>query len=158
MLDGRKMIVALLPWVIPMAAAWTKREEGIIMRRGIPLDERQLLNACQMGVVFPEKIRLMRVDRIPLLNHWVLRAISRHVPSMCCDPVGLSLGYGIYIRSNYWGDSRLIAHECVHAGQYERYGSHRSFLHAYFSQCIIHGYPEAPLEQEAILRSADLRG
>lgn len=151
-------MLAFLPWIIPLAAAWAKRQEGFILSRGVPLDERQLLDASEMGVAFPENIRLMRVDRIPLLNHWVIRAISRHVPSMCFDPVGLSVGYGIYIRSRYWGNRHLTAHECVHAGQYERYGCHRGFLHAYFSQCILHGYPDAPLEQEAIMRSGDLRG
>jgi hypothetical protein len=158
MLEGGKVVLALLPWVVPIAAAWAKRQEGIILSCGVPLDERQLHDASAMGVAFPENIRLMRVDRIPLLNHWILRKVSGYFPSLCCDPVGLSLGYGIYIRSRYWGNRHLIAHECVHAGQYERYGGHRAFLQAYFSQCIIHGYPDAPLEQEAIMRSAELMG
>jgi hypothetical protein len=100
----------------------------------------------------------MKVDHIPVLNSWILRILSRMIPSISSNTVGVSLGYGIYIRSKYWGNRHLIAHECVHSGQYERYGSHGRFLHAYFSQCLVSGYPDAPLEQEAILRSAELDG
>jgi hypothetical protein len=45
MLEGRQVLPALLPWGIPIAAAGAKRQEGIILSRGVPLDERQLHDA-----------------------------------------------------------------------------------------------------------------
>ena len=82
--------------------------------------------------------------------------LSRVFPQVSPHTVGLSLRYGIYIRAAYWGDRHLIAHECVHTGQYERFGSSAKFLTAYFSQCLVAGYPGAALEQEAVMRSAEL--
>ena len=57
----------------------------------------------------------------------------------------------------YWPARHLIAHECVHTGQYERSGSVAGFLRAYFSECLEIGYPDAAMEQEAVMRSADLK-
>jgi len=110
-----------------------------------------------MGVAHPEKIRLMKVDQIPVLNGRVVKALSSLFPMISCNTVGLTLRYGIYIRSRYWDDRHLIAHECVHTGQYERCGSVASFLKCYFTECLETGYPDAPMEQEAIVRSSTLQ-
>ena len=100
----------------------------------------------------------MKVDKIPVLNSRLLGILSRFVPGVSDKTVGLTLRYGIYIRKAYWGDRLLVAHECVHTGQYERSGSVHAFLMDYFTECITDGYPSAAMEQEAILRSASLKG
>jgi len=158
MFNVGKWLSHLLPLVIPIAAKWVEREERRILMNGVPLNQGGLQDAARMGVENPEKIRLMKVNQIPLLESHFMRILSRAFPAILCNPTGVSLGYGIYIHSRYWGNRHLIAHECVHSGQYERYGSRERFLHAYFGECLIYGYPDAPLEQEAILRSADLDG
>ncbi len=145
----------LLP-LVPLAAEWVRREERKILRDGVPLSPESLMDASRMGVAHPEKIRLMNVERIPVLNGAFISWLSRLVPAISSHTVGLSLRYGIYIRSRHWGDRHLIAHECVHTGQYERHGDIGAFLRAYFTECIEVGYPDAPLEQEAIVRSAGL--
>ena len=142
--------------LLPIAALWVKREEQKILRHGIPLSADGLIDAVKMGVAHPEKIRLMRVDRIPWLNGRLIRLISHAVPAVSANTVGLCLRYGIYVRERYWGNRQLIAHECVHTAQYERSGSISGFLRTYFTQCLESGYPDAPLEQEAIRRSAGL--
>ncbi len=109
-----------------------------------------------MGVAHPEKIRLMRVDRIPVLNSLLMKCIARLLPPVSANTVGLCLRYGIYLRVRYSDNRHLIAHECVHTGQYERHGSVSSFLRAYLTECMETGYPDAPLEREAISRSASL--
>ena len=53
---------------------------------------------------------------------------------------------------------RLVAHECVHTGQYERMGGIKPFLKAYLRECIDPGYPNGPLEREAIERSRRVVG
>ena len=63
---------------------------------------------------------------------------------------GLTLRYGIFVRSDCWRVRALIAHELVHVMQYERFGGILPFLRQYLSECVTIGYPEAPLEQEAI--------
>ena len=83
---------------------------------------------------------------------------------MACDAIefltpatrGLALQYGIFIRSDCWRERTLIAHELVHTAQYERLGGILPFLRKYLFECVTIGYPEAPLEQEAIIQSARL--
>ena len=150
-----KPLLKLLPVVLPLAVKWVEREERKILRNGVSLSPAGLMDAARMGVAHPEKIRLMRVDRIPILNGRFMKSLSRMFPAISANTVGLSLRYGIYIRSKYWGDRLLIAHECVHTGQYERHGM-AGFLRSYFTECTELGYPDAPMEQEAILRSAAL--
>jgi hypothetical protein len=150
------LALACLPLCIPPAACWVAWHEREILRHGIPLSAAGLEDAARMGVAHPERVRLMKVDRIPLLNGWGVRKLSQVFPAVSAGTVGLSLRYGIYLRARHWGDRQLIAHECVHTAQYERLGGIREFLAAYFTQCLESGYPDAPLEQEAILRSAAL--
>lgn len=152
----RILALGLLPALLPLAAWWVALHERRILRLGVPLSPEGLRDAALMGVAHPEKIRLMKVNRIPWLNGLLVKSLSRIMPEVPCNTVGLSLRYGIYIRSEYWGNRHLIAHECVHTGQYERHAHTAGFLRAYFTECIEFGYPDAPLEQEAILRSAKI--
>jgi hypothetical protein len=151
-----KLPLKFLPLFLPVATFWVEREERRIIRKGTPLSAEGLMDAARMGVAHPEKIRLMKVERIPWLNGPVVKLISRVVPAISASTVGISVRYGIYIHSRHWGDRHLLAHECVHTGQYERFGSVVGFLRAYFTECLETGYPDAPLEQEAITRSARL--
>jgi hypothetical protein len=151
-----KPLLKLLPIILPFAVRWVEREERKIIMNGVSLSPEGQMDASWMGVAHPEKIRLMRVDRIPILNGIFMKFLSRMFPHISANTVGLSLCDGIYIRSKYWGDRLLIAHECVHTGQYERSGDISGFLRSYFTECIELGYPDAPMEQEAILRSAGL--
>ena len=49
-------------------------------------------------------------------------------------------------------------HELVHTSQYERLGGFMPFLQQYLNEYITIGYPEAPMEQEAITTAAKLVG
>lgn len=152
-----KWLTILFPLLLPIAVQWVKWHERRILREGQPLSVAGLADALKMGVREPHRIRVMAVERIPLLNGRALRWLSRWVPEISAHTVGLSLRYGIYVRSKYGSDRHLLAHECVHCGQYERHGGNiGKFLHAYFSECIEWGYASSPMEQEAILKSSRL--
>lgn len=146
----------LLPLAVPVAAAWVASHERKILRLGIPLSATGLADAARMGVTHPGKIRRLQVKSIPVLNSRLMKILSRMIPPLSANTVGLSLRYGIYVREPWSGDRFLIAHECVHTGQYERSGSITSFLTSYFTECVETGYPAAAMEQEAILRPASL--
>jgi hypothetical protein len=151
-----KPALHILPVFVAIAARWVEWHERRILKHGIPLPPESLADAARMGVAEPEKIRLMRVDAIPMLNGRLVKMLASRLPEISANTVGLTLGHGIYIRTPWWGDRHLIAHECVHVGQYERCGSAAAFLTAYFTQCIEDGYPAAAMEQEAILRAAEV--
>ncbi len=68
----------------------------------------------------------------------------------------MALRYGIFIRSDCWGEHGLVAHELAHTAQYERLGGIRPFLRQYLLECLTIGYPAAPMEQEAIAAASRL--
>jgi hypothetical protein len=94
---------------------------------------------------------LLRVECIPDPEDPVLRDAAKATQLIAHEIGGLTLRYGIFIRADCCADRRLVFHELVHTMQYERLGGIREFLQEYLYQCITIGYPNAPLEQEAIM-------
>ncbi|ARU29033.1 hypothetical protein CBR65_17170 [Cellvibrio sp. PSBB006] len=64
------------------------------------------------------------------------------------DTIGLTLGYGIYLREGYITD-RLLSHEFRHVQQYEVAGSVQAFIVEYIQQIFQYGYYDAPYEVDA---------
>jgi hypothetical protein len=144
--------------LLPLACAWVEQQEQIILRDGVPLTPAQLTDARKIGVVHPEKVRLLAVPTVPRPEHPTLRAAADATQLISPYTAGLTLRYGIFIRVDCWGDRRLVFHELVHTAQYERLGGVQSFLRQYLFECLTIGYPAAPLEQEAILKTAEMCG
>lgn len=65
-------------------------------------------------------------------------------------------GESTALQRRFASNRQVIAHECVHTAQHERLGGLRPFLELYIRQCVASGYLEAPLEQEARVRSAEM--
>ncbi len=140
--------------LLPLACEWAEKQERIILRDGLPLSLTQTTDAKSVGVTHPERVRLLRVARIPIPGHPALRAAATQLISP--RTAGLTLRYGIFIRSDCWCDRRLVVHELVHTFQYERLGGFQQFLEQYLYECITIGYPAAPMEQEAVTTTARL--
>ena len=142
--------------LLPLACAWAEKQELKILRDGVPLSPAQITDAQIIGAAHPEKVRLLKVTRVPLPLHSVLRIavkVTRRIPPA---PAGLTLRYGIFIRADHWDSRKLVFHELVHTAQYERLGGFKQFLHPYLTECLKIGYPNGPLEQEAIQTTARL--
>jgi hypothetical protein len=134
---------------LPIACAWVSRQEYCIRREGVPLSAALLQDARNVGVKFPDRVRLLVVNEVPRIHPW-LRFFARKFG--LCSPAtrGMSLRYGIFIRSDCWGERALVIHELAHTAQYERLGGVWAFLRNYLYECIVTpGYPWGPLEQEA---------
>jgi len=101
-----------------------------------------------LGILYPERIRLRAVGRVPPLN-WLLRRLGERLGLVSGQTVGMTLRYGIFIRDDHWRDRRLLVHELAHVAQYERMGGFRRFLAQYLKECINPGYPFGELELEA---------
>jgi len=108
-----------------------------------------MADAQRVGVVCPERVRLMKVDEIPLPSHIQLRQAAQETGLLGPDTAGLTLRYGILIRSPFWGLRNLVVHELVHVNQYEQFGGFAPFLRQYLWECITLGYAQAPLERAA---------
>ena len=142
--------------LLPIAVAWAEEQEEIILRNGIQLTDYQIADARALRISQPDKVRLMNVASIPMPEEPLLKAAAEATHLISPLTAGLTLRYGIFIRSDCWGDRRLVIHELVHTSQYERLGGFFPFLQEYLRQCLTIGYPEAPMEQEAILTTERL--
>lgn len=134
--------------LLPVACIWAARHESTILRRGVLLSAAQADRAIQIGVVHPDKVRLLAVDVIPPTNR-LLRAFGSKLGFVSSQTIGMTLRYGIFIQMDHWGDRRLLVHELAHVAQYERFGGFRRFLFQYLQECINPGYPLGDLELEA---------
>ena len=140
----------LLKMIVPLACSWAKRQERLINRDGVALTPSQIADAQRIGVKEPERVRLRSVAEIPLPLHPLLKAAAKKTGLLSSDTIGLTLRYGIFIRSDCWGDRKLVVHELAHTAQYERLGGFHPFLKLYLDECITPpGYPFGPLEREA---------
>lgn len=136
--------------LLPLACAWAKEQERVILQSGVALTELQLTDARRVGVALPERVRLLRVPQIPSPTHPALAAAASVTGLISSSTAGITFRYGIFIRADYWGNNRLVVHELVHTMQYERLDGFEGFLRPYLLECIIPpGYPFGPLEQEA---------
>ncbi len=139
--------------VLPLACVWAKDYETLILQRGQGLTPSQLNDARLAGVDSPERIRLLKVAHIPPPDDERLKYANDIVQLVTPATAGLTLNYGIFIRADCWTDRKLLVHEFVHTSQYERLGGIKEFLSNYLQECITYGYPQAPMEQEAITQS-----
>jgi hypothetical protein len=146
----RPSLVAQFTTLLPLAAEWAAEQEQRILREGVPLSEQELTDARAAGVQESERVRLLKVESIPSPAHPVLKAACAATNFIPAAPRGLTVRYGIFLRSDCWRDRTIIAHELVHTAQYERLGGILPFLSKYLLECATTGYSHAPMEQEAM--------
>jgi hypothetical protein len=150
------LTIRLIPIALPFAAAWVRFREREALATGIPLDAVQLSDARAVGIREPEKVRLLRVPAIHVFRHPLLAPISWLTRKVFGRTAGITLGHGILIRTDCWGERRLVIHELTHVAQYERLGGIGPFLRRYFRECLLEGYPNGELEREASAAAARL--
>ncbi len=133
--------------LLPLACAWAEEQERAILQSGVALTDAQIDDARRIGVAQPNKVRLLQVPAIPNPTHPVLAAAAMATGLISTNTIGLTLSHGIFIRADFWGQRRLVAHELAHTMQYERLGGIEPFLRQYLHECVTIGYPDAPMEQ-----------
>ena len=136
--------------LLPLACEWAEAQEQLIIDKGVALTDARIEDAKRAGVSHPKNVRLLKVLKIPMPDHPALEAAAQATRLISPHTTGLTLRYGIFIRSDVWGDRRLIVHELVHTSQYERLGGFLPFLQKYLMECITIGYPDTPMEYEAV--------
>jgi hypothetical protein len=97
-----------------------------LFARGVPFGAGA--DARALGVREPERVRLLALPRVPTRTDLTLQTAVAVIQFLTPATRGLALRYGIFVRSDCWGERRLIAHELVHTAQYERLGGIRPFL------------------------------
>jgi hypothetical protein len=144
--------------ILPLAVQWAETKEKVILEHGRALSPQYMEDAKSVGVKYPEKVRIYEVPQIPIPKHPVLRAAAEETKLVSPATIGIALRYGIFLHKNFSNDRYTIVHELVHTMQCERFGGFSSFLRKYLWECIEIGYPEAPLEQEAVRIAIEVCG
>ena len=137
-------------YVLPLASQWAEAKEKVVLENGDPLSNSQIEDAKHVGVKHPERVRILKVPQIPFPKHPVLKAAAETTQFITSSTVGLTVRYGIFVHSDFSDDRCVIVHELVHTSQYEKLGGFLPFIRKYLLQLINIGYPEAPMEQEAV--------
>jgi hypothetical protein len=136
--------------LLPLAVEWTVEQESMVLKSGEPLNQVEIDYACRVGVLHPEKVRLLKVPAMPRPTHPVLRQVADSTGLLGPGIAGLTLRYAIFVRNDYWRQIQLVVHELVHTHQYERLGGFEPFLRQYLTECFTVVYPNGALEQEAL--------
>jgi hypothetical protein len=136
--------------LLPLAVKWAEAKEKVILSHGTALSPQYVQDAKLVGVKYPERVRIYEVFQIPIPKHPILKAAAEATQLITPATIGISLRYGIFIHNNFSDDRYTIVHELAHTMQCERFGGLYPFLTKYLRECIEIGYPQAPMEQEAI--------
>ena len=150
-----RILLPLLPLAVGIAVPWVRYREAQALRQGVPLTADAMKFAERLGIQKPEAVRLLQVDAVRAFDAPLLRVPFYFVDRGFRFTAGITLRYAILIRSDFWNEPSLIAHELVHVHQYERLGGIAPFLWRYLRECLVDGYSFSQLEQEAVARSRD---
>ena len=145
----RQSLIERLPEVLPLALHWAMEMQASCLEQGKPLAFWQLVDARNVGVAHPKRIRLCLVEAIPAPNHPALCAVAKEAGLLGSETVGLALGYALYLSKSHAGLRRILRHELRHVAQCEAMGGLGPFLAEYLGQVAENGYSEAPLEVDA---------
>src|SRR5476651_1182861 len=99
-----KGAISQLEALLPLAVTWARKHQEVILANGVPLTEPELFEARRVGIKQPERVRLLSVASIPFPEHPLLQAACRATNFVPESPRGLTLCYGIYLRSDCWRD------------------------------------------------------
>ena len=141
-------------WVealMPAAVEWFSGQEKAWLPNGRPLAPDEIVLARQLGVQYPERVRIVTAEYFPLPEDPLLREQTLAMGFNSPRAGGLSLGYAVLIKPKYANQRWLLAHELVHVAQRERMGT-AAFLRRYLLEIHVLGYARAPLELEAFSR------
>jgi hypothetical protein len=144
--------------ILPLVVEWAEAKEKVILEYGTALYPQYMEDAKSVGVKYPERVRIYEVPQIPIPKHPKFKAMAEATQLISPATIGISLKYGIFIHNNFSKDRYTIVHELAHTMQCEKFGGFYPFLKKYLRECIEIGYPETPLEQEAIRIASEVCG
>src|SRR5256885_15798262 len=129
----------------PVACGWAAAQEQRILATGEALSDTMLGDARVVGVAIPEKVRLLYVPEIPIPDDPPLRAAILETQFLSPLTRGLTLRYGIFIRSDCRFVRTMVIHELDHTAQYERLRWFETFFRRNLFACLTLGYAEVPI-------------
>ena len=99
---NQESVLSQFEMLLPLAAKWATEQEQRIVGDGVALSKEDLGDARAIGVQNPNRVRLLQVETIPRPSQPELKAACDAIDFLTPATRGLTLGYGIFIRSNCW--------------------------------------------------------
>ncbi len=127
---------------------WADEQYRIIQDAGTELNDAGVDLARSVGVLEPTRIRVLLVDKVPIMDDPAILNLAKSVGMMNGSVLGMTFGHSIYIARGF-ESVRLYSHEFRHVYQYETFGSLEAFMDEYVQQVLTFGYSKAPLELDA---------
>jgi len=147
-LSYEKIISKIL---LPQYIAWAYETDRKGLEFGVPLEDQSLQLATDIGIVHPEKVRIVYIDEVPFpYENFALKVLGEALGFVGEGIINdaQAFGYSIYVRNGYELDKPKLAHELVHVLQIER-SDLDAVITQHFSDLAKYGYDNAPLEVEA---------
>jgi len=126
--------------IIPHAVKWYGEVEKQLYAKGRPLTAVEKKEAKQLGVIHPDAVRVVILDKFPVPD--AESTTNNHFEG------ARAMGNIIMIKPRHQHDSQVLCHELVHIAQKDRMGLH-GFLKQYALEREVLGYSRSLLENEA---------
>lgn len=133
---------------LPATLELVARAEAAALAGGRPLTAAETATAEALGVVHPERVRVLTEVRRP--GEIFAALLGRGLVG------GMTSGYGITVKAGMETDW-LVAHELVHVRQFEIAGRDE-MVRRYLTESLVLPGNLIPIEREAIARSEALVG
>lgn len=146
-------VQAKLDRFYPLTLAWYEEVEGQLLPQGRMLSSQETALAQRLGVKFPEKVRIVVLEKFPAPSNHELAVEAEKFGIGSALEGGRAMGYAIMLKPNLADNPTVIAHELVHVAQHDRLGR-EAFLRRYLVELEMMGYARSPLELEAYARQS----
>jgi hypothetical protein len=144
-----ELTVAKFDLIVQLMVNWSEQWETHILKHGVPLDSEAMQDATCIGIAEPERVRVLEVPNVPMPPQQILYSTLVKSGVFSLDVNGLTLEYGIFLKTGALPLQYWLTHELVHVAQYERMGGLLPCLRQYLRECLTIGYEASSLEQEA---------
>jgi hypothetical protein len=141
---GPELLAKIEPYIQP-SIDFAYNNEKNAFESGVELTAEEKQMAKKIGIKSVDKVRVVYVDEFPFPKDKHLVEFARSHGFDSPELVGITYGYGIYIRN---GQKYILPHELIHVRQFEELGV-ENFMKRYMLELAIMGYRKAPIEVQA---------
>lgn len=130
---------------------WSLTWESYALEHGKELTDEQLHDAAQVGIKYPEKVRMVTLPNLPSPFDDVVTNGQYNPTAFSLFPQkwSCSLGYGILNKNVEWDNREYVLVSLAHTALCEQLGGSKLYFRQYTNELLTYGFHDSPLEQRA---------
>ena len=141
-------VMAKLEIYLPKVSRWYAELEQELAQQGRRLTVEELKVAEKLGVLEPERVRVLVLEKFPMPQDSALLVEAKKYGLGSMTEGGRSIGHLVLLKPWVVAHKEVLNHELVHVAQMDRMGQ-EAFLRRYLIELEMMGYARSPLELEA---------